>query len=506
MVFVVVAGVAAAGSGTVSLWTDEAVTISAADRTWGQLWTLLGRIDSVHGLYYALMKPWVSLTGVHEVSLRLPSALASGATAVGMLLLARRLTTPSTAVLAALLCGLLPRMTWAGVEARPFVFSALAAVWATWALWHALESGGSWRWARYALLATVGVLTNIYLVMLVMGHGITVLLLRRRSRELVSYAVAAAATAVVTMPLLLLVRSQQAQLGTEGDRGVGFIVRRIVVNQVFLGETPTDGSTARWFELAWQAAAIVAALLGAALLVTALLRPARPGDLKREVIALTVPWALLPTAVVACYAVAVAPIYQPRYLTFTVPAVALLLALGVRSLRRNWVAATCLVVLAVTSATVVVSQRLPYSKPFGDWAAAAEVVARCSEPGESVLFEPRESGAEVTRTTRRIAYAYPEAFVGLDDLTARRTGAETGTLDGLSSGLTTVREELADVSTLWVLFGVNDPEAVVERDASLIVAAGLRETGRWEGPSTTVVRYQADDGSPPTSDAGLDCA
>src|SRR3954447_15910920 len=83
VVFLVATALSAVGSGGVSLWTDEAVTLSVATRTWGELWDLLGHVDAVHGLYYALMKPWVEAFGGSEVALRAPSALAAGGAAAG---------------------------------------------------------------------------------------------------------------------------------------------------------------------------------------------------------------------------------------------------------------------------------------------------------------------------------------------------------------------------------------------------------------------------------------
>lgn len=71
-----------------SLWFDEGATISAsASRTLPELWSLLGHIDAVHGLYYLLMHGWFAIFPPTELWSRLPSCLAIGAAAAGVVVL-----------------------------------------------------------------------------------------------------------------------------------------------------------------------------------------------------------------------------------------------------------------------------------------------------------------------------------------------------------------------------------------------------------------------------------
>ena len=65
-----------AGSWIPSYWGDEAASVMSAERSWSSLAELLGNIDAVHGLYYALLRVWVGAFGTAEVATRLPSAIA----------------------------------------------------------------------------------------------------------------------------------------------------------------------------------------------------------------------------------------------------------------------------------------------------------------------------------------------------------------------------------------------------------------------------------------------
>lgn len=494
-VFVGATLLAALMSPSVSLWTDEAVTISAANRTLGELWTLIQRIDSVHALYYAFMNVWVDVFGASPFSLRLPSALAAGGTAVGVYVLTRRLGTQSTALLAAGLSATLPRLVWSGIEARPFVFSALAAVWATFLLVRALQRPRAGTWVAYGAVAALDVATNIYLVMLVAAHAITVVILARRDRSaLTGFVVSAVAVAVVAAPLLLLVRSQQAQLGGGGDRNPVSIARKVLVNQLFLGETPDPDVGPLWFTRAWQAAAILAAVLGIAAIVVAVVRRPAAGDDRRGLLAMALPWIILPTALVAVYAIAVAPIYQPRYFTFTAPAAAILMALGLRAAGRRWFTVLGVVVYIACISVVYASQRTPFAKSGSDWSAVADVVADLGTEGDGVYFAPRYADRDVIdQTTRRIAQAYPEDFLGLDDLTLRQTGAETGRLDGFSVPLAGVTDRIESAETVWGVFSQKSPPSVLSESEAVFERLGYAARVVWEGPSTLVVEYVKSD-------------
>lgn len=492
--FVAVAAYALLMAPSVSLWNDEAITLSAADRSPSQLWGLLQRVDAVHGAYYAFMTGWTELFGASPLAARLPSALAAAGTALGVLFLTKLVASSATAYTAAIVCATLPRMTWAGIEARPFVFSALIATWATWALVRAVHGSRAARWVLYGGLAALGILVNIYLVLLVAAHLVTVLVVARRERNvIVGFLVAGAAAGLATAPLLLLARAQQGQLGSSGDRGVLSILRKVIVNQLFLGETPSAVAAAPWFTRAWQVAAIVAAALGLCAIVLALIRRAAPGDDKRWVLAIAVPWLVLPTVVIAGYAIAIAPLYQPRYLTFAAPAGAMLIAAGLRSLGRRWYATLAVVVYVLAVLVVFASQRIPFAKSGSDWGAVARIVAENAESGDAVYFAPRSSGASedglVTHTTRRIEAAYPDAFAHLDDVTLQQTGAETNTFDGFSRTLDAAQSELDSHARVWAVFSKKAADDVYDSDDELLRALGYTGEIRWSGPSTVVVEY-----------------
>ena len=132
----VAAGVGAAavsmiGSGYVSLWTDEAATISAATRSLPDLLRMLGTIDVVHGAYYAFMHFWTGIFGSLRSGCGCRARWPSGRRRSAVYLLGSRWSGRTAGVLAAVVFAVLPRVTYLGIEARPFAFATALAAWAT---------------------------------------------------------------------------------------------------------------------------------------------------------------------------------------------------------------------------------------------------------------------------------------------------------------------------------------------------------------------------------------
>ena len=152
LIGVFAAAVSLAGAARPSFWYDEAATISASySRSLGQLWHMLGNVDAVHGLYYLLMHGWFCIFPPTEFWSRAPSALAVGGTAAGVVVLGRQLSTRTVAIAAGVICAILPRTTWAGIEARPSALSMMAAVWLTVLLVVAVRRRNAWIWAAYGV-------------------------------------------------------------------------------------------------------------------------------------------------------------------------------------------------------------------------------------------------------------------------------------------------------------------------------------------------------------------
>src|SRR3954453_23715763 len=121
IVGVLAAPLSLCGGGRPSFWYDEAASMSASySRSLPQLWQMLSNVDAVHGLYYLLMHGWFQIFPPTEFWSRVPSGLAGGGAAAGVVVLGTQFSSRTGAVSAGDVGAILPRATWAVIEARPY--------------------------------------------------------------------------------------------------------------------------------------------------------------------------------------------------------------------------------------------------------------------------------------------------------------------------------------------------------------------------------------------------
>ena len=175
------------------------------------------------------------------------------------------------------------------------------------------------------------------------------------------------------------------------------------------------------------------AILAAVIIVAALAirlagadghRPAIPGQL----LIVCAAWIVVPTAVSLIYSAISDPFYYPRYLFFTAPAMAVVLAVCIVAVARKprWIAAV-LVVLAVAAVpNYLLSQRQRYAKEGWDYSHVADVISAQAAPGDCLLVDntvgwrPGRS-ARCSRPVRRPSGRWSTSA-------AARAAAERGTL------------------------------------------------------------------------------
>jgi mannosyltransferase len=174
------------------------------------------------------------------------------------------------------------------------------------------------------------------------------------------------------------------------------------------------------------------------------------------------PWLLIPPATLLI-ASQWDPIFVYRYVLFSLPAMALLVAAGLDRFRwyLAWPSILVAGLLTVPSHEEV---RDRTSRP-DDIGALASVIAEQKEPGDGLVFEHGDY--------RRVEGPFPEAYAGLRDVFLRVDAWTAGNLDGIeyppeesrlnqvnrvfyvrSPGPATVKEQLLPLGRNWTRIGV----------------------------------------------------
>jgi mannosyltransferase len=435
IVAVFAAVVSAAGAARPSLWFDEAATISASDsRSVPELWALLGNIDAVHGLYYLAMHGWFAVFPATEFWSRLSSCLAGGA-AAGVVVLGRQFSTRSVAVSAGIAFAILPRMTWAGIEARSYALSALAAVWLTVLLVEAARRDRAALWPLYAVGLAVSTLLNLFVVLIVLAHAVVMSVVAGRRPTVMRWAVAACAAVVIVAPFLVFCRTQIAQVHWISPLSPHTVVE-IVQEQYFDHSVP----------FAILAGVVLIALI---MLCRRGIRALSTPDRRLAVVA--VAWTVLPTAVLLLYSAWLKPIYYPRYLCFTSPGMALLVGVCIVALAQSRERITAVLAAFALAATpnYLSVQRGPYAKEGMDYSHVADVITQHAAPGDCLIMD--NTVTWLPGPIRALTAARPSAYEKLIDPGRGMRAVDRNRLWDAHLGLWGVADRIRQCTVLWTV-------------------------------------------------------
>ncbi|MFE6733733.1 glycosyltransferase family 39 protein [Microbacterium sp. NPDC057650] len=469
------------GAGIPSYWGDEAASVMSAQRPWSSLASELTTVDAVHGMYYALLHLWVGVFGAAEWSTRALSTIGIGFLAAGVVVLGRRWFDQRTAVLAGLLIALIPRASLLAVETRGYAIAAAAAVWLTILFVRLVDRDARRRaWIGYGIAVAVSGTFFLYLLMMPVVHFVALRTRRERTtpqvvrRWLTSLAIAAP----LALPIVVVSQFQKGQ--------IAFLAHRSYVTLAGVVVTP-------WFGHLPVALAMWPLLILGALVLA---RASRRGETRAEGFLPVLTWLLLPAFALILFDLLISPVYNPRYLSFSLAAVALLISAGVWAVLdaarriggRKVMAAAVIVLTAVAAVTAVpefVRQRTPFAKDGGaDFRAAAAQVGAHARPGDTVLFGITSRNSRAPRLAYRL---YPADFTGLRDPQLITAYDRT---NGLWDRLATVSDVARGLSsdTVWLLESGSTGSS--KADLAALQAAGFTRTSRTPIHRTVVYEFQ----------------
>lgn len=463
-----------------SFWTDEAATVSAVTRTLPELSAMLGTVDAVHGAYYYFMFFWTSIFGYTEIALRLPSLLAISASAVLLVEIGRKIGSVRFGLFAAAFFTLLPRTQYVATDGRSYALTVLGAVAATYLLISLREGGRIRHWIAYSVTGCLLVSLSFYCILLLAVHAIAAVTDLQLRRQLKFMAVASVAWLFPAVYIAAIASQQQFQIAWIREVGPSFPFE-LAFLQFFAdgyfnaeGRTvpkPTPGEDASTFVL--SAMLWVAAGAGAVL--------ARGHFVTRVALL----WLIFPAAaVIGGSLLTGGNYYLPRYLSFGLPALPLLVAAPLlvslrsparaRAVYRSWSILVAVCVLVTLPSYV--GQRTEFGRdPEDDFRAIAQHVEELGEPGDGLVMGLDTDLAHLS---------YPEEFAELEDATLIQPAASWNRIFNQRGDVGNSKDRILQHATI----------ILVEKSNKTIVAKELEKLGYMpietlQGPSTRVTKY-----------------
>ena len=381
---------------TRSIGFDEAATVTIAAQHGSALTSAIAHDGGNMSGFYVLLHALIGWFGNDELVIRLPSALASIATVAIIGTIARRLFGARAAFAAGMLTAVsLPLVFWAQ-NARGYALM-VAFVSAAYLIFISIDQTPSrGRWVAYVLLMSLATYSS-FVAVLVIPAQLLVLAPRSRRMRLRPFGLALVAIAILCLPLILLAGRRGSGQLFWVPRPTREIEVQVLQSLTSAGLEPSFHATATTTLLMILTAA---ALIGVA--ISFALSWRRGSD--RFAGSVVLAWVLVPTLLALLYSLFFQPLFLPRNLLMSVPAVALALGAGIGDRRVNGRAA-----LAALAVLVILRglQLLPsYAVSPEPWRQASAYVLARSRPGDCVAFYPADG---------RMAFQYYYAGASIPD-------------------------------------------------------------------------------------------
>ena len=533
--------------GILPLWRDEAATKAIASRSIGQILATMPHDDVVHGAYYLVAHVFIRLFGSSNEALRLPSAIAAAVACAFSALVAQRLAAASgrwystlTGVTAGVVLALLPAMIRYAQEARSYAIVTMLAAVATYLLLRAIDGGRPRWWVGYGAAIFFTGLFNIFGLLIVVAHGLTLLATgwrvpyRRGNRGPDCAAGLATASAAGTAangygpdfpsPAVLKPQGRQllgVPLGwlTAGLTAVVLLVPLVVMAYAqrnalsWMTATAPVGRDAVALAHFWAGSpGLVWPVFGLAALGAVASLIVGPRSLSPATVAL--PWLVAPPAILIAISTT-HPVYDQRYVEYCLPGLAICVAFGITWLWRLaamalarltragsapwrgsivWMA--CLPAVAAATALAVALQpadavvRQPSYRP-DDLEYEAHVIATNYKAGDIVFFIPVND--------RIVSMPFPGPWQKLRDIALADSPVSSDTLYGTDVSPAELLKRFTHVTRVWVVSSSEVPEATylglaqatpLDKEEFALVGA-MQQIRRWRDGDTELTLYAA---------------
>ena len=500
-------------AGIPPLWRDEAATKAIAARPVGQILATMSHDDVVHCAYYLVVHVFIRVIGSSNGALRLPSVLAMTIACAFTALIGQRLSgsagrlvSAGTGVTAGVVFALLPATIRYAQEARSYAIVTMMATVATYLLLRAVGDGGRRWWGGYGAAIFLTGLFNIFGLLLVVAHGLTLLAAGRRPGPAgrpglprppglpLRWLGATLTATVLTLPVVILAYRQRNALSWMSSS-----------EQVTRNVTALTRLWAGSAGLAWPVFGLAA--LGVVVSVIAGGRDLTPGTV-------ALPWLVAPPVILLAISTT-HPVYDERYVEFCLPALAICVASGITWLWR--LAATALrrsgpdgtgrgrpalaglaavpavivaVALVVALAPADTAVRQPGSRP-DNLELESAIIAANARPGDIVFYIPLND--------RIVSMPFPDPWRTLRDIALATSPERSNSLYGTDVTPAELLTRFTRVTRVWVVTSSEVPEAkylsspqatALDRKEFRLVGA-RREVRTWRDGDTVLILYAA---------------
>ncbi len=378
-----------------SMRLDESVSLDQVQHhTFFGLWHYL-MTSNVHvPLYHSMLFVWVRAFGDQPWVLRLPSVILGTACIPLLYVVAKRIVGERAALVTAAVGSASPFWVWHSDEARMYpllVFMVLASMVL---LFRALERGGTWRWAVFALVTGIGLYSHYFALLMIPVQFVYLIAYGVPRRKILHWFGAMVVVGLMFLPwviglYVLRVEAVGASSLTSAIRlpGESYSFFGVVFGFIYFLLVFLMGYAEG---LNGVGVITVLSVMLAASWPLVAMRGAMSRRLNRRlrlaIIFLPI-WLVLTVGLVFLLNIWKPGIWVERYLIVASPAVFMLFAVVLAQVIRRRMLA--LVIVFVVLSAVTIAQNFTLSNPAAeDWRAVTALVANHWSPNDAVIVLP----------------------------------------------------------------------------------------------------------------------
>jgi mannosyltransferase len=175
-------------------------------------------------------------------------------------------------------------------------------------------------------------------------------------------------------------------------------------------------------------------------------------------------------------------IYTPRYLTFTAPAMALILGVCIAAVAsRPWAAAAVIGLFTIAAApNYIRAQRNPYAKYEMDYSQVADLITAKAATGDCLLVN--DTVTFMPAPMRPLMAARPDAYRKLIDLTLWQRATERNDIFDTNLIPEVVAKPLSHCGVVWIITQADKTRPAHEQSSILTPGQRFGETPAFSVP------------------------
>jgi hypothetical protein len=353
-----------------SLWIDELFTVGVSAQTVPMLVHVLYGEEANMTLYYLIMFGWVRLVGAdaNEFWMRLPSVIFGVAGALAIYRLGTRFGGWRTGLIAAMLLASNAYHSEMSHEARAYTLWALCSTLSWDSLVEALDSGKRSAWWQYVTWTALSFYAHFFAVFVIVAQCLVVAI-RWRFGEWRNLALSGMAVVILCLPFVpfFLANDDGSQIlhVRPGD-----LVGLFDLFRMFAGSTDPA-----------LIASVIVGAFGLTVSLWSIRASATPPTVGRALLPLL--WLIVPTVTVYLLSY-VKPMFRERYLFGAMPAICLLVAIGLAAL-RPWPVRLLAVAGLIVLTALPVFRDVPIRQDE-NWRAAVAYLDDSAQPDDGWIF------------------------------------------------------------------------------------------------------------------------